>query len=253
LILGCFIAVGAVALATAAAGRLVGMSLTAAASGLMAFLMPPVFSLRVESSAGVAALILNGVAGLVVSHTVRPRRPTSPSQAVTQDYCPRPSSPTGPTLGEAILLAIEQEAALRGRASDIHVHVGHAQHLSISLTDLDMIVRDVLRIALSPTNVRSIDIYSGQRPTEHCIRIAAVYAADPVVPCLKITGRMDDSCVALELPSWPGPCSATWFDNGFELIYQIRIKRDTERRQVRSLPGTVARGLSIHNEAGPPA
>jgi len=26
-------------------------------------------------------------------------------------------------------------------------------------------------------------------------------------------------------PGWPDTCSATWFDNGFELIYQVRIKR----------------------------
>ena len=73
-IVACFLAVGAVAWATAAAGRLVGISLTAGASGLMAFLMPPVFSLRVESDPGIAALVVNGVVGLLVVHTIRPRR-----------------------------------------------------------------------------------------------------------------------------------------------------------------------------------
>ncbi len=242
-ILACFVAVGVVAMATAAAGRLVGISLTAVASGLMAFLMPPVFSLRVESSAGIAALILNGVAGLVVSHTVRPRRITPPSKAVTQGYCVRPPARSGPTLRESILRVIGQEAGFRLRAADIHVHVEEAQRLPTSVADLDKIVRDVLRLALSPPNVRRVDIYSGHRPAENCIRIAAEYAPEPVVPRVKITGLMDDSCVALELPGWPDTCSATWFDNGFELIYQIRIKRDPEGCQAPSLPESVAGGL----------
>ena len=68
-----FLAVGAVAWATATAGRLAGISLTAIASGIMALMMPPVFSLRVESSAEIAVLVVNGVAGLIVAHAVRPR------------------------------------------------------------------------------------------------------------------------------------------------------------------------------------
>src|ERR1035441_6884563 len=99
-ILGCLLADGAVAFATATAGRLVGISLTAVASGLMAFLLPPVFSLRVESNAGIAALVINGVAGLLVAHTVRPRHGSSPVAEPMQGRPARPPAPDGPLFAD---------------------------------------------------------------------------------------------------------------------------------------------------------
>ena len=224
-ILGCFLAVGAVAFATATAGRLVGVLLTAVASGLMAFLMPPVFSLRVESSAGIAALVVNGVAGLLVAHTARPRRVPCRLAEPMQGCPARATAPDGPLLAERILQVIGRDAVLRGRTSDVYVHVDQNSHLSIAVSELDRILLDVLRLALSHSNVRRVAVYSSRRPEEECIRVAAEYAIEPMFPRLRITGRTDDSCAALAPPGWPDTCSATWFDNGFELIYQVRMKR----------------------------
>jgi len=224
-ILGCFLAVGAVAFVTATAGRLAGLSLTAFASGLMAFLMPPVFSLRVESSAGIAALVVNGVAGLLVAHTVRPRHAPCSLAEPMQGRPARATAPDGPLLAERILQVIERDAVLRGRTSNVYVHVDQNSHLSIAASELDRILLDVLRLALSYSKVHRVDVYSSRRPEEECIRVAAEYAIEPVIPRLRVTGRTDDSCAALAPPGWPDTCSATWFDNGFELIYQVRIKR----------------------------
>ena len=223
-IVACFLAVGAVAWATAAAGRLVGISLTAVASGLMAFLMPPVFSLRVESNAGIAALVANGVAGLLVVHTIRPRRAANRVAEPMQRPAARPPALDDPVLAEAILRTIERDASLRMRASDICVHVDQDSRATIATDDLDRILVDILRIAFSHSNVHRIDVYSGRRPGEACIRLAAEYAVQPAFPRVRITGQSDDRCAALTLSHWPDACSATWFDNGFEFIYQVRIK-----------------------------
>src|SRR5579872_6321621 len=151
-IIACFLVVGAVAWATAAAGRLAGISLTAVASGLMAFLMPPVFSFRVESNAGIA-LVANGVAGLLVVHTIRPRRTANRAAESVLRLAARPPALNDPFLAEAIVRTVERDASLRMRASDICVHVAQDSHAAIAADDLDRILVDILRIAFSHSNV----------------------------------------------------------------------------------------------------
>jgi hypothetical protein len=53
------------------------------------------------------------------------------------------------------------------------VHVDQNSHLSIAVSELDRILLDVLRLALSHSNVRRVDVYSSRRPQEECIRVAA--------------------------------------------------------------------------------
>ena len=163
-IVACFLAVGAVAWATAAAGRLVGISLTAVASGLMAFLMPPVFSLRVESNAGIAALVVNGVVGLLVVHTIRPRRAANRVAEPMQRPPARPPALDDCVLAGAILRTIELDASLRMRASDICVHVDQDSRATIATDDLERILVYILRIAFSHSNVHRIDVYFCSSP-----------------------------------------------------------------------------------------
>jgi hypothetical protein len=131
----------------------------------------------------------------------------------------------GPSFAEAISRVLERDADLRRRASDVWVHVDQNSHSSVAADELDRMLLDILRVALSHSNVHRVDVYSSRRPAEECIRVAAEYAVQPAFPRVRITGRTDDSCAALALPRWPEACSATWFDNGFEFIYQVRIKR----------------------------
>lgn len=223
-ILGCLLAVAAVAWATAAAGRLVGITLTAVASGLLAFLMPPVFSLRVESGAGIAALVVNSLAGLVVAHKFRPRRPPRGVTDLVRWGPARPPAAEGPALAEAISQVVASDACLRQRASDVGVHVDESSRPPLSADDLDRVLLDILRTAFSQSKVHRVDVYSSRRPGEECIRVAAEYAVSPAPARLRITGRTGDSCVALTSPHWSNACSANWFDNGFEFIYQVRIE-----------------------------
>ena len=139
-------------MATANAGRLAGISLTAIGAGLMAFLMPPVFSFRVESSVGIAAVILNGLVGLLVAHTVRPRRGPFDLEEPVQERPKLPPLPDRPFLGESLLRVTDHDA-LRARASDVYMHFDENLRLSTTADELDQVLLDILRIAFSHSNV----------------------------------------------------------------------------------------------------
>ena len=70
-IVSCILSVAAVALTIATAGRLLGISLTAIASALIAFSMPPVFSLRVANSGDLLMLVAQGLAEQAVKTSPR--------------------------------------------------------------------------------------------------------------------------------------------------------------------------------------
>jgi hypothetical protein len=224
-LLGCLLSVGAVAFATAIAGRLVGISLVVVSSGLMAFLMPPVFSLRVESSAGIAALVVNGLTGLFVAHVLHPRRGSSRVAEPVQERSQRPPAADRPLLAESVLQVIERDQELRSRASDVCVDVDQNSRPSMAAGELEWILLDILRIAFSHSNVHRVGVYFSRRPEEECVRIVAEYAVQATLPRLRMTGRADEACAAIALSRCPDGCSATWFDNGFEFIYQVRINR----------------------------
>jgi hypothetical protein len=137
----------------------------------------------------------------------------------------RPPHPDRPLLAESLLRVIERDEVLRPRVSDVCVHVDQHSCPCIAADELDQVLLDILRIAFSYSNVHRVDVYSSRRPDEVCVRVAAESAAQPELPRVRITGRTDVSCDALTLPRWPDACSATWFDNGLEFIYQVRIKR----------------------------
>jgi hypothetical protein len=227
-IVSCILSVAAVALTTAAAGRLTGISLAAVASALIAFSMPPVFSFRVANGGDLLMLVAQGAAGLLVAHTVRIGR--------SQEWPPRPRPvsarpplPHRPLISEAVLRAMDSDAGLSRRASDLHVHADRYARPPVSAPELDRVVLDILRTAFGRSNVQRVSVYSGRQPGAERIRVVAEYELDPPLPRLRITGRSDDQCIALTMPGWPRGCTATCFDNGTEFIYQI---------QLSDLPGT---------------
>jgi hypothetical protein len=218
--------VAAVALTTATAGRLLGISLTAIASALIAFSMPPVFSLRVANSGDLLMLVAQGVAGLFVAHTVRTGRSKKWSPDPPQ-VSTLPPQLHLPSISEAILRATDRDAGLRRRVSDLHVYVDQYARPHVSISELDQMVLDILRTAFGCSKVQCVSVYSGRQPGVVRIRVVAKYELDPTLPRLRITSRSDDHCIALPTPGWPRGCSATCFDNGTEFIYQIQIRGPT--------------------------
>ena len=221
-IVSCILSVAAVALTTATAGRLLGISLTAIASALIAFSMPPVFSLRVANSGDLLMLVAQGVAGLFVAHTIRTGRSKEWSPDPPQASTLHPQQ-HGLLISEAILRAMDRDAGLRRRASDIHVYADRFARPHVSISELDQMVLDILRTAFGRSNVQCVSVYSGRQPGVVRIRVVAEYELDPTLPRLRITSRSDDHCMALPTPGWPRGCTATCFDNGTEFIYQIQI------------------------------
>ena len=221
-IVSCILSVAAVALTTATAGRLLGISLTAIASALIAFSMPPVFSLRVANSGDLLMLVAQGVAGLFVAHTVRTGRSKEWSPDPPQ-VSTLPPQQHLPLISEAVLRAMDRDAGLRRRASDLHVYVDQYARPHVSISELDQMVRDILRTAFGRSHVQCVSVYSGRQPGVVRIRVVAEYELDPTLPRLRITSRSDDHCIALPTPGWPRGCTATCFDNGTEFIYQIQI------------------------------
>ena len=221
-IVSCIVSVAAVALTTATAGRLPGISLTAVTSALIAFSMPPVFSLRVANGGDLLMLVAQGVAGLFVAHTIRTERSKKWSPAPPQ-VSTLPRRQHRPLISEAILRAMDRDAGLRRRTADLHVYVDQYVRPHVSISELDQMVLDILRAAFGRSNVQCVSVYSGRQPGVVRIRVVAEYDLDPTLPRLRITGRSDDRCIALPMPGWPRGCTATCFDNGTECIYQIQI------------------------------
>ena len=225
-IVSCVLSVAAVALTTATAGRLLGIWLTAIASALIAFSMPPVFSFRVANGGDLLMLVAQGVAGLLVAHTVG----TGHSQQCPPDLrrvSTRPPPQHRPMISEAILRVLDRDAELRRRASDLHVYVDQYARPHLTISELDQMLLDILRTAFGRSKVQCVSVYSGRQPGVVRIRVAAEYDLDPTLPRLRITGRSDDQCIALPMPGWPRGCTATCFDNGTEFIYQIQVCEPT--------------------------
>jgi hypothetical protein len=223
---GCLLATGGVALATATAGRVAGISLTVLASGLLALILPPMFSLRLETGAGIAALLVNGAAGLFVALTLRSRSRPSVPPARSEEWSVRAPRAVRPVLADAIWRVIERDAELAARAAEIQVHVDREVELAIAECDLGRMLRDILKLAFGHAAVHRADIYYTHRPEEDGIRVVAMYGSPSELPCQRITGRTCSSCEPLAHHEWPAGSSATWFDNGFERIYQIRMMRN---------------------------
>ena len=66
---------------------------------------------------------------------------------------------------------------------------------------------------------RARNIVMGNTPTWLTILLVAV--PQTVI----VAGKRDEDCEALEFAGWPPHSRASWFDNGFERVYQISLRR----------------------------
>lgn len=230
-IIGCLIATGIVALTALAAGRIAGLSLTVVICGFMAFFMTPVFSLRVARNADIAVLVLQSVGGVVVTQTGRRKgRPRQQRDVITTEPLSLPlRRQEGSRLADLVPRLLEKDRELRLRSAELHVEVDQHQRVTLSEQQLDGVVADILRLAFARTDVRRVSIYAARRPSCDRISISAEYDLEPTLPRLRIIGRNDDHCMLISMPTWPPRCSATWFDNGFEYIYQVVVQKPGRR------------------------
>lgn len=100
------------------------------------------------------------------------------------------------------------------------------------------ILSDVLTAALQNPEVRRVSIYGGQRPSVRRVIIAAHYVWPPPT-CKVITiGKRDEDCEPAAFPGWPLHWRASWFDNGYDCIYQISVEANLPSSAFASGIGT---------------
>jgi hypothetical protein len=121
---------------------------------------------------------------------------------------------------QMVWCVLEPDAVERMRAKGFTLRLGGGTFVP----PLGEILTDVLRIAIEKPEVRRLSIYRVRRPAMGRVCVRAEYAASP--EGLRVTGRNDDRCAVLAMPGWPEGCSATWFDNGAEYVYEVSLRRN---------------------------
>lgn len=205
------------------AGRLAGLSITALCSATMAFfLMPPLFSLRVSQTHDIVALAFYGGAGLVLAKAAPSRKKRALIRVDT--VCEQAPCRTLETdLSRAVADVLSSALGSPLRALDFAVF-GEALTLPCTHDETLRMLSDVLTAALETPEVQRISVYLTHRPSVRRLIVTAHYVWPP--PQCKVIriGARDDECKPTTFPGWPLESRASWFDNGYDRIYQISVK-----------------------------
>jgi hypothetical protein len=189
----CFLAVIGVVMVARLYGRTVGMLAAATCGASVAYVMPPAFSFEVDSFLDQALLAAYGAVSLLVLYRV-PRR-----------FKPNFTQGATPIQSGTPLSAIVHRALPAG----IEVSIGE-MNIEASVEDAETALREVFRTALlAQPGIERLVIYGGRWPGVDRIWVAAQYRELPPGSCILIGGRR----------------ALTWFDNGFERVYQISLNR----------------------------
>jgi len=120
---------------------------------------------------------------------------------------------------------METDADLKERLNDVEVDGELEGNVALSETELDRLVSSLLRTAFTHTDVRHVGMYTGRQPTLDRITLVAGYDPSPTLPRVRSLGRPETQCQVVRMDHLPPHCSATWFDNGYDYVYQIAIHR----------------------------
>ncbi len=188
----CFAAVIAVVMVARFYGRMAGMLAAATCGASVAFAMPPAFSFEVDSFLDQAILTAYGAISLLVLYKV-PKR-------FKLDF----TAGAAPTQTGTPLSSIVH----RVLPSGIDVSIGD-MNIEASIQEAETALREVFETALAQPGIERMIVYSGRWPGVDRIWVAAQYRELPLDSCVLISARR----------------AVTWFDNGFERVYQISLNR----------------------------
>jgi hypothetical protein len=121
---------------------------------------------------------------------------------------------------------METDDGLKERLEDVEVDGELEGNVALSEVELARLVSSLLRTAFTNTNVRNVGMYTGRQPTLDRITLVAGYDPSPTLPRVRSLGRPETQCQVLQMDHLPPHCSATWFDNGYDYVYQIAIHRN---------------------------
>ncbi len=205
------------------AGRLAGLSITALGSATMAFfLMPPLYSLRVSQTHDIVVLAFYGGAGLVLAKAAPSRKKRAFIRVDTVcDQTPRRALETDLSRAVADLMSSDLGGPLR--ALDFTVF-GEALTLPCTQDQTLRMLSDVLTAALETPEVQRISVYLTHRPSVRRLMVTAHYVWPPSQCKVIRIGARDDECKPATFPGWPLESRASWFDNGYDRIYQVSVE-----------------------------
>lgn len=205
------------------AGRLAGVGVTVLCSATMAyFVMPPVFSFRVSQTHDLIALAIYGATGLLLVKTAPTRKYADPLPLEPSGYPYVSSRCQGTDLADALSDVMSSALGARLQALGLALPEGTLT-LPCAHGEAVRILVDVLMAALQVPNVRRIAIHASQQPGVRQLIVAAHYVWPPPLNRVIIVGRRDEDCEAATFDGWPPNSHASWFDNGYDRIFQISV------------------------------
>lgn len=212
------------------AGRMVGLSITAFCSAMVAyFLMTPVYSLRVSQPYDVAALALYGSVGLALARTMPSKRPGALSTGIVQ--IPAPSRVEADL--EAALADVKScELGVLLRAGKIKLAA--RTPLFCTHAEAVRILSVVFDAAFQDAQIQQIYIYAAPQPEGQRLFIAAHHRWPVPAGQVIVIGRRDADCQPAQFPEPLPGVFASWFDNGYARIYQVSIPARTHEPKSRS-------------------
>ncbi len=204
------------------AGRVIGLSITAFCSASMAyFVMPPVFSFRVSQTHDLLALALYGTAGLLLAKMA----PARGRRGLVRVDWPSPVEGPGRAwteLSTAMAILTSSELGYRLQVLDVNLPQDRVM-MPCTRDEAVRILADILTTVLQIPGVRRASIFGAQQPGVRRLTVAAHYAWPPPLRKVIHIGRRDEDCEALIFAGWLPHWRATWFDNGYDRIFQISI------------------------------
>jgi hypothetical protein len=206
------VAISAIIITSRFAGRIPAMMATAVAAASAAIIMPPFASWQVENTTDVVTVVFQSIIGLAVAY-----RWSARNGAVGRDNPP-------PQLSATRSAEEGRFRAIPDVMGKIPIEaLGELPNFSaVPPEKLEKILSDVMQLALANSSTHEIKVYTSRRPSVDLISLVAEYNSSPSLPHVRILGRSGSQC-AIRIKGWPANCSATFFDNGFENIYQISI------------------------------
>ncbi|HKD10020.1 MAG TPA: hypothetical protein VKB79_29200 [Bryobacteraceae bacterium] len=210
----CGLAIAAVIVLSRMYGRAIATVAAATCGVSVAVVMPPAFSLAVDRLADQATLAAYGLLSVFVllrmpKRCEGARQDAAFSAAINEERHPFP---------ETRLAKIVQGIAARRElaARNVEISVGDLA-LSSCPEKAERILDEVFAAALAEPGIEAVAVYGGRWPGQDRVWVAARYRELPPDGFVLANGRKDRDNPGL------GAGPVTWFDNGFERVYQIPL------------------------------
>jgi hypothetical protein len=231
------------------AGRVGALLSTIVLVGMLAYLAPPYFSFRVSQKHDIVLIACFGMMGLMVSRSgPRVREITGSGvrgQSVADQYAPAGSTVD---LAGALEGLMASEFGASMRSSGLVIDAANVV-LPCSKTEAIDLLKRVVADSLAVQRTRRISIYSGRQPGTLRLFIAAHRVWPSPSGETIAVGRRAELCTPIAFPACSARFRANWFDNGYDLVYQIFFDQIFPEEAESAEPGFSAAQGSPNNPA----